>query len=324
MYEQDISYEKKQAYNGPGKEALGLDLAFILGFNILMLACIYLPILNETMIRPIAGTIMVLFIPGYSLAAALYPGKADIDTVERIALSFGLNLGIMPIAVLLANFTPWGIHLGPIVAILTILTILFILVAVMRRRRIPADERFSIDIGGAYQDLKRSLIFTDRKPQYLTFLVTSVIIIAICFTLAYFLLTPGRTDNFTEFYILGPGGRMKDYPTDFYLGSGQPIIVCIANHEHKTVDYSLVISVNGSANVIYSEQIPLGDNQTWEKTIMLRPRTTGSNMKMAFSLYDDGPSSTPYRECDLYVNVLPAASVSPPMWQQLLGESGEA
>jgi len=45
------------------------------------------PRLNETPVRVVLGLLLVLFLPGYSLIAALFPWKDDLDGIARIALS---------------------------------------------------------------------------------------------------------------------------------------------------------------------------------------------------------------------------------------------
>jgi uncharacterized membrane protein len=74
-----------------------LDLIFVI---FLMFLCIFfvliLPPLNEILpIRIILGLPLVLFLPGYSLIATLFPRKDDLDAIERIALSFGLSIAIV-------------------------------------------------------------------------------------------------------------------------------------------------------------------------------------------------------------------------------------
>ncbi len=56
----------------------------------LALACALFVIaqrLNETPVRVLLGLLLVLFLLGYSLIAALFPRKDDLDGIERIALS---------------------------------------------------------------------------------------------------------------------------------------------------------------------------------------------------------------------------------------------
>jgi hypothetical protein len=69
------------------------------------------------------GTIFVLYLPGASLIELLYPKREDLTQLERLALSIGLSLALVPLVGLILNYTPWGIRLDPIVASLTILTL---------------------------------------------------------------------------------------------------------------------------------------------------------------------------------------------------------
>jgi len=69
---------------------------------------------------------MVLFLPGYALIAALFPSKNDLDGIERLALSFGLSIAVVPLIGLGLNFTPFGIRLVPIIVSLSVFTLAFI------------------------------------------------------------------------------------------------------------------------------------------------------------------------------------------------------
>jgi len=52
--------------------------------------------------RMIFGSALVLFVPGYALTRVFFKGS-DIDGVERIALSFGLSIAVVPLAVFYAS-----------------------------------------------------------------------------------------------------------------------------------------------------------------------------------------------------------------------------
>jgi uncharacterized membrane protein len=52
-----------------------------------------------SIIQAIIGLPLVLFIPGYALSYAFFPKKKDLELMERIALSFGLSLALIPLAV---------------------------------------------------------------------------------------------------------------------------------------------------------------------------------------------------------------------------------
>jgi uncharacterized membrane protein len=284
---------------------MALDLKLIVGFTLVTLVFIYAPILNETIIRSALGLVMVLFVPGYALIAALFPGNKDIDGIERAALSFGLSIAVSPLIGLGLNYTPWGIRLDPIVVCLTIFTLVCVLVANKRRHELKAGERFSIDFRKAYTDV-RGEIFADKTS--LDKALTAILIISILlsvFMVAYVVMVPKQGEKFTEFYILGAGGKADNYPTRYVLGDQKPVIVGVVDHEYRNVTYDLVIGLNDSTTItkLYSEQLTLEDNETWEKKIDVKPDRAGTNMKMEFLLYEDGNMTAPYRECHLWVNV---------------------
>ncbi len=68
--------------------------------------------LSGLFLRIPIGLLMVLFVPGYVLIAALFPRKGDLDGIERIALSFGLSIAVVPLIGLGLNYTPCFIHCG--------------------------------------------------------------------------------------------------------------------------------------------------------------------------------------------------------------------
>jgi len=87
----------------------------------------------------------VLFLPGYSLIATLFPRKDDLDGIERVALSFGLSIAITPLLGLALNYTPFGIRLSPILIVLSVFTVSLAIGALVRRNRIPEEDRFIIE-----------------------------------------------------------------------------------------------------------------------------------------------------------------------------------
>jgi len=93
-------------------------------------------------LRYILGSVFVLFLPGYMLIEALYPKPKDLETLERLALSIGLSLALVPLTGLLLNYTPWGIRLNPILISLTLMTGALALVAALRKlENLDQDSR---------------------------------------------------------------------------------------------------------------------------------------------------------------------------------------
>jgi uncharacterized membrane protein len=124
------------------------DLTLVILLTLSCIPFVLIPPLNETPMRIIIGLLLVLFLPGYSLIAALFPRKDDLDGIERIAFSFGLSIAVVPLLGLALNYTPFGIRLVPILSVLSIFTVLLAVVAYVRRCGLPESDRFVIEVGG--------------------------------------------------------------------------------------------------------------------------------------------------------------------------------
>ena len=222
------------------------DLIAIAALTAATLACVYVPVLNESFLRILFGVAMVLFVPGYALIAALFPAKDDLDGIERVALSFGLSIAVVPLIGLALNYTPWGIRLDPILASLTFFTLAMTAAAWYRRLLLPAADRFIVP-ARAMLDSAR-LEFFDPEASRLDRGLSAVLLLSIVVALAttaYVIAVPKEGEHFTEFYILGPGGKAADYPTDFLAGATQSLIVGIGNHEYREIPYTVeVLALN--------------------------------------------------------------------------------
>jgi len=90
-------------------------------------------------IRYVLGGIFILWLPGYTFIKTLFPTELpfktsdrNLDIVERVALSVGMSLALVPMVGLLLNYTPWGIRLTPITLSLAVLSLTFASAAVIR------------------------------------------------------------------------------------------------------------------------------------------------------------------------------------------------
>jgi len=125
------------------------DLALVIFLTIMCIPFVLIPPLNETPVRIILGLSLVLFLQGYALIAALFIRKDDLDAIERVALSFGLSIAVIPLLGLALNYTPFGIRLLPILIVLSVFTISLAMGADVRRNRIPEEDRFVVAFGFA-------------------------------------------------------------------------------------------------------------------------------------------------------------------------------
>ena len=216
------------------------DLIAILLATVATMLCVYVPVLNESFLRILFGVAMVLFIPGYALIAALFPARDDLDGIERVALSFGLSIAVVPLIGLALNYTPWGIRLDPILASLTLFTFAMAAAAWYRRLLLPASERFSVPAREMLGAARNELFDPEGTPldRGLSALLVVSIVVAVA-TTAYVIAVPKEGEHFTEFYILGPGGKAADYPTAPRVDVNQSLIIGVGNHEYRDVTYTV-------------------------------------------------------------------------------------
>ena len=216
------------------------DLVAVAAVTAATLLCVYVPVLNASPLRILFGVAMVLFIPGYALIAALFPAKGDLDGIERVALSFGLSIAVVPLIGLALNYTPWGIRLDPILASLTLFTLAMIAAAWYRRLLLPAGDRFTVPARAMLASVRLELFDPEasRLDRGLSVLLVVAIVVALA-TTVYVIAVPKEGEHFTEFYILGPGGKAADYPTDFPAGTAQSLIIGVGNHEYREIPYTV-------------------------------------------------------------------------------------
>lgn len=181
-------------------------------------------------IRVIFGLPFVIFIPGYVLTFALFPGKKDIDIIERIALSFGLSIAVVPLVGLILNYTPFGIRLEPIVISLSSLVFILSGIGLYRWYSLHERRRFTISFELSLPE--------NRIERVLTIALIFAIVASICL-LIYIIATPRQGERFTEFYILGPEGKAENYPTNLTIGEKGKVIIGIVNHEGEPVNYTV-------------------------------------------------------------------------------------
>ena len=283
-------------------KGFNLDLALVIFLTLLCIPFVLIPPLNEiSPIRIILGLPLVLFLPGYSLIATLFPRKDDLDGIERVALSFGLSIAISPLLGLALNYTPFGIRLTPILIVLSVFTIALAIGAYIRRSRIREADRFWVDFGAFFKSIKDSFKTMDSKADKI---LTAVLIISIVLALSvtvYVIVTPKEGEKFTEFYVLGPGGMAEEYPTNLTVGEEGEVILGVVNHEYAAVTYQLELKVNGE--IIDEKSIVLTHNETWEGPFTFKLKKAGEDQKLEFLLYKVGEEGI-YRSLHLWVDVI--------------------
>jgi len=336
---------------------LPADLAVILVLVALTTATVSVPILADTPLRVVFGLPFVLFVPGYAFTAALYPEAGEpvhsdcahsngqigddaaddavgvyvkrdgIDGVERVSLSFALNIAAVSLIGLVLNFTPLGIRVVPIMILVSGFTVVCVAVAAIRRAELPEQARFSVPYRRWYAAVWRELLDADtRGESALNIVVVCTLVFALA-SVSYAVMVPTEGELMSELFLLTESDTGElvadDYPTEFRPGERRPIVVGIHNYENEPVNYTVIVKLqrvtiqrtDNTTTVTVQQETELGrfqsdiaHNETRRERFTIAPEITGRNLRLAFLLYRSAPPSIPsvenaYRKTQLWINV---------------------
>jgi uncharacterized membrane protein/LysM repeat protein len=299
----------------PSFITLNHDLAVVLGLSALLVASAYL--LPFPALRVVLGAPFVLFFPGYSMVAALFPRRDDLEGLERLGLSLGLSIAVLPLMGLVLNYTPWGITLPSTLVSASSFMVGCTAVAYYRRSKLAGHERYAIrlklDIAGW-----RSGGLVDRSLT----VALALCILAAVGTFLFVLAKPEVGERFTEFYVLGPWGDARIYPQNILVGRPVSVIVGVVNREHEAVEYRIVRRV-GDREEQQITGIQLAHDEKWEERLVFALQEPGDDQRLTFLLYKEGQEE-PYRSLHLWIDVRAVGSPQPAETPSVLAPSTPA
>ncbi|MBX0285629.1 DUF1616 domain-containing protein [Halomicroarcula sp. F28] len=275
-----------------------------------------------TPLRVALGVPFVVFLPGYALTVAMFPGSASgqssrpsLSALERLTLSVGLSVFVVPLVVLFLNFTAWGINPTPIRLALLSVTLAASAVAVVRRLRLPPTQRFVLPVGRPLRAVAA------RRVN----VVIGVLLVLSVGVAGSALVQPGDSETFTEFSLLAENetGALvaDDYPTEVSPNETATVHVGLGNEEGRTLNYTVVVefqqfrSVDGERIVTsrtevdrYRTTLGPGESSRTEQQFSPPAWASGDRVRLTFLLYTGSVSENPsledtYRKTHIWVDV---------------------
>ena len=263
-----------------------------LAINLLAMVLVPLVVLTTGPVRIVLGIIFVIFFPGYTLMAALFPRKDKPDVVGRVALSFVLSIALISLIALALNYTSWGIRTNPIVVGIAVFSSITSLIAIYRQTRLPEDQRLVFPLHTKLPKWK-----SKSTLDKVLMVVLTITILAGIGGLSYMFSNPRVQEKFTEFYFSGQG----DYHPKLTLGENESVTVGIINHEGQILNYHIVVDIDGK-EVQQTDPISLAKEEKWEHLVTFVPTTIGENQSVEFLLYR-GDKSGPYLNLSFWLDV---------------------
>jgi uncharacterized membrane protein len=277
---------------------LDLDLLVI---GSVMLLGLLLALVTGGALRAACGLALALLLPGYALTAAAFPGKDDLEPLERLALSFGLSVATAVLVGLGLSYTPWGAKLLPILLSLALFIVAMSATAYYRRRCLPPDERYQLSHHllvsrlGSYWARRRGV----SAPFALLGMVCAVSVVAIVLNS---MLRPSDRGGFTEFYVLSSAGKAGSYQQQAAGGTIR-VKLALVNNEHEVIFYRVEITVDAQ-KVGPIGPIALAPGRKWEHSVGVQPTNPGHRQRIEFLLFK-GRADKPDRFLRLWIDTKP-------------------
>ncbi|MCK4458467.1 MAG: DUF1616 domain-containing protein [Methanosarcinales archaeon] len=272
-----------------------IDLIVVVILTGLCILFVLVEPFNDTPLRIPFSLIILLFLPGYALIAAMFPKMGEISGIERFTLSIGLSIAITVFDGFAISVTPHLFRPMPLLLTLSAITVFLLLLTVITRTLTPEDKRYFVDYQGFIESLRADdEKMSDIERMLMISLIGSIIIASSM--LIYAKLT-FEEEEFSALYILGPDGKAEGYQKDLHIGEPSTIAVGVENYEHAPTEYTLQVKLG--AGVLETRKMTLAHKEKWLENITFVPDRTGDRLKLEFVLYKDG---TRHRSVHLWVS----------------------
>ena len=332
------------------------DLVLTVVVSITTVFAVLLPVIQETPIRRVLALPFLLFFPGYALLALLFPEDGDgpvhhdvgsrektedreheseqssfipdhdrgIDWVERLALSFGLSIAVIPLLALGITFTPFGLNLIPILFTIAGFTVVCAAGAAYRRWELSPEKRFRVPYRDWLSHAHKTVFNPENRLDALLNIALALSIVIAVVTLVGAMLFPPDGEQYSEFTLLteNDDGDLvaADYPETMALNDSAELIVGIENQEQETVEYTVVIELQrvepgvNETTILERDEIDrfettLEYEESWQRTHGFEPTMTGEDLRLQYLLFRDGPPANPtvensYRDLHIWLDVV--------------------
>lgn len=256
--------------------------------------------------RTVLGLLLVFFLQGYAVVAALFPADpGDRWVIRRLALPFGVSLALLPLLGLSFSALGVGFSAVSVLGTTALITVVGLLVAGRRRVHLSGTQRGHSRVGEWVGRTDRALL--DRPTtELLVNTLTLVAVVTAMAGLVFAVVAPAPSPQYAQFSVLteNESGELvaDDYPTNFTAGEGQNVVLEIANEGPEGQTYTVLAqlqrydrssdSVTARSRLLRLDQT-VAAGETWNRSVTLTPDMTGQQMRLVFLLYPDDPPANP-------------------------------
>ena len=298
-----------------------VDLPVVVGLAGIALALLEGTTITAPVVWTVVGLPLLFLAPGYVTVAALFPRETPargdtaggirqtrgIRGVERVALSFGLSVALLPLFGLVLLGVLGGVTRAVVVWTVVGFVFLGAVLASVRRRRVPPADRYRIrvvDLFGAV----RSAVVGGTTVHTAVNLVLVVSVILARASVGYALAAPQDGEAHSTLYVAtetNDGDLVAaDYPETVTAGEPEPLVAGIDNDEGDAVEYELLVVADrvdtggGETTVVEREELErtrlaVGDGESVTYDHEIAPTMTGEDLRVSYLLFEDEAPDDP-------------------------------
>ncbi len=255
-----------------------IDLFIAMTITIVDVALVFaLPSTN--VIGRILTLPLVLVLPGYALTCALFPKRA-IGITQCVVFSLALSLGTVILGGLALNWMPFGLHTLSWSVLLSGITLIASIVALIRRRGqyISASAWLRVDVG-----------FNFRQGLLLGL---AAIVVCGAGAVSYRGAAQQPFPGFTQLWVLPADGA----------STKNSIRLGVSSMELTAMDYDLSVNIDGKEVMVWPS-IYLKPNEKWEASLVLPQTTHTRTAKVEALLYQTRAPTKLYRHVMLWLDI---------------------
>ena len=234
-------------------------------------------------LRLVVGIVLFFFVPGFIATVLLFPKKEDLKGLERLLTAIIISILVSVTDSVICLVTV-GLTLSTLSLSMLAWSAVFIIPALVRRRALPASDRFTL-----------------RWDGHATYILVggTVLCLIVALTGVTVLSSHPTETYYSDFYVLDSNHQTLSYPSNVSVGTTSTVIVGITNHESRPTTYAGVVKL-GNETVYAFDNLKLSPGQNLEQPLAIPFTSAGEHQKLQFILTD---SSTKHYELHLWVNV---------------------
>jgi len=303
---------------------VGVSLAVIL----IVLLYYFVP---AAPVRFLVSVPLLLFLPGYVIVGILFPRRSlspkesqsatpnskrwlvaarkpdRVTLAERIALSFGLSIAVVPLLGFLLEALPVDAFNGSIFPTLVGGVAVGALIASIRRLRTPANERFRLPIAAVRASIRAPFLGSMSWSERVATIALAATVLLAVFSVGYVFAVPQQGEQFSDLRVMtgSVDGELTlgDYPEEITVGEQTELVIGIDNQEGQQQEYTVVVTaeqiIEDDGSIAAIDSIELGRFETTlnngQQRLQPQTITAGSSgeFRINYYLYQGSAPSDP-------------------------------